>query len=1111
MNRDDWLLFPRTAVAAAAAVAVAVVTAATALPALAQNTTSAVSGRVVGGDGRPVAGATVTITHQPSGTTVTATSDAEGRYAARGLRAGGPYTIVFQRGIEVDRRSDVNLALAETLMLDGRVGAATQMITVTGRAGSERFNAHNMGAATALGSREVSALPSIQRSLQDLARIDPRISQTDKERGEISALGQNSRFNSITVDGVSISDTFGLESNNLPMIKQPISIDAIQAVQVNISNFDVTQKGYTGANINAVTKSGTNELSGSVYYVFRDASMAGGRVNRTTGVITPPTSFKDTTVGFTIGGPIITDKLFFFAGYEELKSKPVRNAPSFGPVGSSLTNVGITPEQIAAAQNTARTVYGFDAGSFDVPATTELAVTDTVLKLDWNISESHRASMRYTKTEETNPIFPSNAATVLSLNSYWYDQVKTNESLVAQWLADWAPTLSTELKVSQRSYDSTPITRSNLPQVGLVFTGPPPPGTTGTTRTLLFGTEQFRHFNELRTDTLDAYFGTTWNLGDHEIKFGADVQHNEIFNAFVNNSKGVYEFRGTDPIALFAAGVPSSYTLRFPLAGRTLADGAANWTLGNLGLFLQDSWRVNSRLNLMFGVRLDQANVGDKPLRNDTFAAAFGLDNTTTLDGKQLVQPRVGFNLNLTPKDGLRMQARGGAGLFEGSSANVWLTNPFQNTGVQNVSLNCNNSGGTACPPSVVFTPNVNSQPGITGSIPAAAVDLVSPSLRQPSVWKLNLGLDAELPWGGMTAGIDWVHTKVNSAINYRHLNLGAAMLTATTDGRPMYYNAAAQGASCWNGSDALVSGCGGRTRAGANSLFTDVLIAEETTKGKSDAITLSLSGNVTPAFRWGVNYTRIDATEVSPLTSSTAISNWNGRAVFDPNENVAARSPYEVRDRIGANFTFQKAFVGSYRTTVGLVYEGKRGKPYSWTIRNDLNGDGIAGNDLMYIPRGPASGEVEFFGATAADRAANEARFWDVVNAWPALSAARGGVIARTSDASPWVNNWDLRLSQEVPGLWNKHKGSITFDILNFGNMLNSRWGRIDEITFNGGNLGGGLNRGGNARSFVNFAGLTADGRYIYNTQATVEDFTTKQDRLESQWQLQVTLRYQF
>jgi hypothetical protein len=1108
MLRDDWLLFPRHAVACA----VAVVAGGVALPALAQNTTSAIAGRVLGADGRGVAAATVTITHQPSGTTVTATTDGEGRYAARGLRTGGPYTITFQRGNDIDRRSDIDLALAETLTLNGLLGVSAQTVTVTGRGSNERFNSSNMGGTTALGSREVGALPSIQRSLQDLARLDPRVSQTDKERGEISALGQNSRFNSITVDGVSIADTFGLESNNLPMIKQPISMDAIAAVQINVSNFDVTQKGYTGANINAVTKSGTNDFKGSVFYVFRNQDLAGNRINLSTGATTPTIRFKDTTMGFTLGGPIVQDKLFFFAAYEELTSSPVRAAPSFGPVGSALTNVGITPAQITALQTTARSTYGFDAGSFDVPSDTILSVKDLVLKLDWNISDNHRASLRYTKTEETNPIFPANSGTVLSLNSHWYDQVKANESVVAQWLADWSATLSTELKVSLRNYESVPITRANLPQVTLIFTGPPPAGTTGTTRSLLFGTDQFRHFNQLETETLDTYFGTTWNLGDHEIKFGADLTRNEIYNAFVNNSKGVYVFSGADPVALFTAGVPTSYTLRVPLAGRTLADGAADWTLGNLGLFLQDTWRVNDSLSLMFGVRLDKTSVGDKPIRNNAFISAFGLDNTTTLDGKSLLQPRLGFNLNLTPKEGgLRRQVRGGVGLFEGGSANVWLTNPFQNTGVQNVSFTCNSTGGSLCPSDLRFTPDVTRQPTITGSIPAAAVDLLASNTRQPSVWKLNLAFDAELPWAGLVAGIDWVHTKVNSSLNYRHLNLGAATRTAATDGRPMFYNAAGLGAACWTGADALLGTCGGRFRAGANAAFTDVLIAEETTGGKGDAVTLSLNGSWTPAFRWGLAYTRTTSTEVSPLTSSTAISNWNGRAVFDPNEAVVARSPYEVRDRIGANFTFAKAFVGNYRTTVGMVYEGKRGKPYSWTMRNDLNGDGIAGNDLMYIPRGPGSGEVEFFGATPELRASNEARFWSVVNSWPELSAAKGGVIARNSASAPWVNNWDLRISQEVPGLWNKHKGSVTFDVLNFGNMLNNRWGRIEEVGFNGGNLGGGLNRGGNARSFVNFAGLTADGRYIYNTQNFVEDFVLKQDRLESQWQLQVTLRYEF
>ena len=257
----------------------AVVACATTLPVLAQNTTSALSGRVVAADGTPVAGSTVTIVHVDSGTSVSATTDGEGRYAARGLRPGGPYTITFTRGSEVDRRDGVFLVLAETTALDGRI-VAVQTITVTGRA-NPRFDNSTMGAGTQIGQRELNTLASIQRSLQDYARTDPRLAQTDKQRGEISAGGQNTRYNSVTIDGVTINDTFGLESNNLPTLKQPISIDAIQSVQVNLSNYDVTQKGYTGANINAVTKSGTNEFGGSGYYVWRDDQLAGDRYNRT--------------------------------------------------------------------------------------------------------------------------------------------------------------------------------------------------------------------------------------------------------------------------------------------------------------------------------------------------------------------------------------------------------------------------------------------------------------------------------------------------------------------------------------------------------------------------------------------------------------------------------------------------------------------------------------------------------------------------------------------------------------------------------------------------------------------------------------------------------------
>ena len=1101
MRHHPWNGFARTALGAAVAIVVAA-------PALAQNTTAAIGGRVADGGGKPVAGATVSILHTPSGSTNTTTTDAEGRYAARGLRVGGPYTITIRQGGQTETREGIVLALAETLTLDATLGAA--QVVVTGQALSQTFNRANMGAGTNLSNAQINALPSIQRNLQDYARTDPRIAQTDKDRGEISALGQNSRFNSITIDGVNTNDPFGLESNNLPTLKQPISMDAIQSVQVNVSNFDVTQKGYTGANINAVTKSGGNALAGSLYYVFRNDSLAGDRYNRPPAdTYSPAPKFRETTKGFTLGGPIILDKLFFFGGYEELSSS--RTTPAFGPVGSGLTNVGITPAQITAARAAAQG-YGFNAGNVDSPGIADLTVKDLLLKLDWNISDAHRASVRYSKTEQSEPVFAGFSATTLSLDTYWFTEAKTNESLVGQWFADWSPNLSTEFKLSQRKYTSVPLFISDLPQVALVFTGAAPTGTTGAARTLRFGIEQNRHFNQIATKTIDGYFGTTWTLQDHELKFGVDYQTNQIFNAFVNNSKGVYEFGttanpGVDPVALFIAGVPTTYTVRVPLPGRTLADGAADWTLDNLGLFLQDTWKVNKQLTLMGGLRVDRTMTGDKPIANPAFKAAFGVDNDVTLDGKMLLQPRVGFNWNLTPPDGRRLQVRGGAGLFEGASSNVWLTNPFQNTGMANVSYTCG-TAANLCPADLRFTPDTANQPVISGAPPVPAVDLVAPSTRQPSIWKFNLALDTELPWFGLLAGAEWVHTEVKSALNYRHLNLGAPTATGP-DGRPLYYNTLGRSAAGWNGGDSPLVGVS--NKANRNRAFGDVLLAENTGKGRGDALTLTLGGAPSRTLNWSVAYTHTTATEVSPLTSSTANSNWNGRAIFDPNEDVAARSAYEVRDRVTGGVTWSKAFVGTYKTAFGLFYEGRRGKPYSWTFRNDMNGDGISGNDLMYVPSTPGSGEVVFFGATAADRQANEDRFWSFVNGSPELAKAKGGVVGRNHSYAPWVNTFDVRISQDLPGLFGKHKGVLSLDILNVGNLLNKRWGRIDEVGFNGGTVGGVNSRGGSARSFVNYAGISADGKYIYNTQATNEDFTTKQTKGESQWAAQITLRYEF
>lgn len=1062
-----------------------------AAPAFAQNTSSSVGGRISSTGNQAVAGAEVTIVHTPTGTVSKATTDADGRYTARGLRVGGPYTITITKDGKTQTREGVYLQLSESNNVDATLADATNIaaVQVTGE-GSNVFSPTAMGATTNVTRETMDALPSINRNIQDYARLDPRLVQTDKNRNEISAGGQNSRYNAIRVDGISISDTFGLESNSLPTPKQPVSMDAIEELNISLSDIDVTVSGATGAVINAVTKSGTNEFHGSLYGLYRS--------NDWTGKNAAGDKFEgfesEETYGATFGGPLIKDKLFFFFNYEKYtKDAP---APNQGPIGSSASNiVNITQAQIDQVRNIALG-YGFDPGTLAVDSL-RTESEEYAIKLDWNINENHRASFRYSKSDQdqaNTPGFqggsPTGANGQLSLSGYWYNRAFGFDSYVGQLFSDWTDTFSTEFKVSYRDYSAVREPFSDRPAVAVRIGG----------STLNIGTEVNTHYNVLETQTWNAFGAGNLYLGDHELKFGFDYEDNDLFNAFGRRTNGVYTFNS---IAAFAAGTSSSYQYSLPIGGRSDRNSlAASFGLSNLGVFLQDTWVVNPNLTLTYGFRVDQSDVSGKPNYNACLATPRGavsagcpngglnIDNTQSIDGSVLFQPRFGFNYTFDSER--RTQLRGSVGLFQGAAATVWMANPFSNDGKLFTFYNQTTGIGT-------FNPDPNNQP-IAGVTPAAAIDIVDSDLDQPSVWKESIAFDHELPFGGLVFTAEALFTQVETAIYYEDLNLGAPT-GFTQDGRRQYWNAAGYNPANFNAFGNTSGGASGR--AGRNLSFDQVLIAKPTGLGESEQLTVSLSRPMKDNWSWSFSYTYTDADEVSPLTSSTSGSQWGNTAVYQVNENRASTSDYEIKDRFLGTLTYRHFFFDNYKTEFGLVYEGRTGRNFSYVFDNDANGDNRFGNDLLYIPTGP--GDVRF------GSAAEEAAFWAYVEGDEYLRTHKGQVAERNGNTSPWVNNFDLRISQDLPGFFEGNKVQVWLDVLNVGNMINKDWGQIEEVDFGNGRTLGVAEYGGVCGAAVT-AVCTAGsaGKYVYRWNGA--DKAALQDQNgQSRWALQLGLRYEF
>jgi hypothetical protein len=969
----------------------------------AQETTAQLGGSVVDADGNPVAGATVTVLHVPSGTSRSAVTNASGQFVLTGLRVGGPYSVTAAASgsqgsivenvyAELGRRANVSLVVAPTTVL------AEVEVTAAGTAATA------IGVGTEFTAETIASAPSINRDLKGTLRIDPKawVDATNSDALEVA--GVNNRYNSITVDGVRQSDDFGLNNNGYPTQRSPISLDAVEAVSLQTAPFDVQYSNFRGSTINVVTKSGTNEFDGAVYYYTYDDSLVGDKSKDRDFDF----AFEEEKYGATLRGPILKDRLFFSLSYEKLDRKAPQD---YGPTGSgaAIEVPGVTQAEYDQIVQVTRDLYDYDPGD----RVSSLPEEDEKIfaKIDWNITDNQRASFSYQRTEGNEVIQTNNSSNFqdLSTPSDWYNRAITMDSYSLQWFADWTDVFSTEVKVARKEVETLQAAlggtdfanfRITTPSGGEVFVGP----------------DVFRQANYLSNDLDTIKLKGNLFLGDHTVTFGYEREMLDIFNVFVPRSTGEYYFSSIDN---YEARIASRLVYSNAFTNNS-DDGAAKFSYDVDSFYIQDSWSVTPELELTAGLRFDTYSSSDKPLYNENFEDRYGFDNQETMDGRDLLMPRVGFNWQADDSTVLR----GGAGLFGGGTPNVWVSNSFSNDGVivvqQDIRSGAELAGvdGYNIPQSVLDRHTTLRNDG--------PVNAIVPNFEIPSQWRYNLGIEH---WFGndwkLTA--DLIYSRVKDEVVWQDLRL--AQVGTAPDGRPIYAPSTVNDDRTSSSIQDIVLG---NTDKGEATIFTvDLQKAWETRAGTVDLY---------------LGYGHQDVSDVNPGTSSTASSNWDNVAVADPNNPVLATSNYEIEHRFTLAFNWKKAFFSDAYTSAGLFLERRSGRPFSYTFFGNGNtwGDprqNSRNRQLFYVP------EVNdpLVRYSSAEFEAN-------VNAWldsSQLGRYRGQIAPRNGFNSPWVTTADLRLAQEIPLGWKDLRAMLTLDIENLANLINNDWGQLRQVPF--------------------------------------------------------------
>ncbi len=1077
---------------------------------------SSLTGSLTDTAGKPIAGATVTAVHVPTNSSYTAITSPSGRFQFSGMRAGGPYTVTgTAAGYNVSSNSDVYLALGEPTDVSLKGQSETlqlEKFVVTGE--SNALDAGATGAGSSLDSRAILNMPTTNRSFADMMKTNPFVSI--RSGAQVSALGMNNRYNSITIDGARQNDQFGLSSSGLFSLKNPFSLDALENFSIQLVPYDVTQSGSAGATVNAVSKSGTNEFHGSAYYIYTSSDWQGKDIFGTT-INTRPSRFFERTWGATLGGPIIRDRLFFFLNYEKYSN----------PSGGQLIP-GFTPDSAAVTALTSQfsALPGSPAfGTFGSSISNLQEDEKKLAKLDWQISRDHRLSVRYSETVGNNPSFPEFRQTgapssmptispapsysngVTTFNTKFYDLAVNEKLWASQLYSNWGPNLKTEFSFSKNNSTSLRSTPVNLPEIVLLGV----PGTsvaTGAAVTnntaLLFGTDYSSMGNGVIADTIGYGGNGTYVWNNFTFKAGFDREQSDFENLFRNGSYGRFVYNYVPGFNL-ATATPVAFARNVASAGFPGTDISK---FEQTGFFAQAKWEPSSRLSVTGGLRYDVLGSPIAPPLNTTFQTAFGVRNDNTIDGASQLAPRLSFNYTLD--DDRKIQFRGGIGVFLGRNPWVWISNSYGNAGFGRVTRSFVAAGsmptltqylnGTFTDTDPTFKFDPASPMGTTNaSTSTGVVDVafMKDGLKLPTNMRGNLAIDVKMPFLDSKLTVEYIHNDVLEAIFYRQINLVAGGQGA--DGRTYFRRYT----SATNTTLVPLGTTGGLLNT-FNTGFARVFEFGNTSAGKSDFISFSLDRPLKNTWAYNVTYTRGRATEAQPGGSSTASSQWAFNIVFNQGQVEETRSDFEVRDRLQASFTKEFSFFKRFKSSATLYYEGRSGLPYSFVYSGDLNFDGSSANDAVAVPTGASDARFDFSGMTADQQTAYFAFIQK-----SGLGKYAGGYAPRNSFIGPWQNRLDLHFSQEVKVAGPVHV-EMFVDFINFGNWISKDLFNYVETLGSPGNS--------NQNVVLGNASYAADGRVrptvSLNADGTLVLPTASQflpNNGDSRWRVQGGVRLKF